>query len=107
MTFVEFRFFNFVFLPCFLFFSLRQVRTAAAGKASGLAHLISIEDSVSHLLPCIQKLATDDSQAVRYSTVYLVCFVWFCFRFVSFLVGLVFLIFLSFVPSHVQASGCF
>lgn len=45
--------------------SEQEVRTAAAGKASGLAHLISIEDSVQHLLPCIQKLATDDSQAVR------------------------------------------
>lgn len=43
----------------------QEVRTAAAGKASGLAHLIPIEDSVQYLLPSIQKLATDNSQAVR------------------------------------------
>jgi len=34
--------------------SEQEVRTSAAGKASGLAHLISIEDSVQHLLPSIK-----------------------------------------------------
>jgi len=45
--------------------SEQEVRTAAAGKASGLAHLISIDDTIKFLLPPVKKLATDDSQAVR------------------------------------------
>lgn len=42
-----------------------EVRTAAAGKVSGVAKLLSLEDSVTHLLPCISALVKDSNQAVR------------------------------------------
>jgi len=45
--------------------SEQEVRTAAAGKASRVAHLISVEDSVTFLLPSVQKLSVDSSQSVR------------------------------------------
>jgi len=45
--------------------SEHEVRSAAAGKISGVAKLVSKEDVITHLLPCLSLLVRDQSYLVR------------------------------------------
>jgi len=45
--------------------SEQEVRTAAAGNVSGVAKLVSVDEVIVHLLPCVGALVTDSSQIVR------------------------------------------
>jgi len=45
--------------------SEQEVRTAAAGKVSGVANLVPLQDVITHLLPCVNALVKDESQLVR------------------------------------------
>eukprot|EP01127_Copromyxa_protea_P010604 TRINITY_DN258_c0_g1_i1.p1 TRINITY_DN258_c0_g1~~TRINITY_DN258_c0_g1_i1.p1 ORF type:complete len:576 (-),score=136.13 TRINITY_DN258_c0_g1_i1:89-1816(-) len=42
-----------------------EVRTAAAGKISGVSALLETQEVIKSILPCIAELVTDDSEQVR------------------------------------------